>query len=545
MAKPDLSKLSVLVVDDFASFRSTMTGMLNKLGIKKIEESANGAGVIKWCKDRTFDVILCDYNLGKGKNGQQILEELRFKKMIKPSQTLFLMVTAEASKDMVLSAYDYEPADYLMKPLNLHVLQQRLERAVDRQSALRDVHRRLEEDDLAGAIKELQQLSALAGRQAVVAQKMLGDCLLQAGQIDAAEALFRSILEVRQVDWAALGMAKVQQARGNFSDAKQDLEALILDSRLYLPAYDTLCAVHREQGNNEALQESLQRTIDLSPNTVLRQRELASVAKDNGDAITTLDASMAAIKLGEHSCHRDVQDHLAFLQAAGDALALQVSHSHLDLLVESKKIYAKAKQSMQLDAHQEALSNVLQARVCVLGGDPEEGKKLFSQEERDNSETTNLDVDLAKYAYFISIGDSAAAARWVDVLVERYQHDPVSMERVDRLLAEPRSEHNRKRVAAINKEGIGHYKEHRMDAAIACFQKAILVFPQHIGLQLNYIQSLIGGVRERPTSEIIALLERQLLEVGAQLDKSNNSSQRQRFDQLRQMAKETLRNAVI
>lgn len=546
MAKPDLSKLTVLVVDDFSSFRSTMIGMLNKLGVKKVEEAATGSAVIKWCKDRVFDAILCDYNLGKGKNGQQILEELRYKKMIKPSQTLFLMVTAEASKDMVLSAYDYEPDDYLMKPLNLHVLQQRLERAADRQSLLRSAHRLIEQNDLPAAIDELQQLAEQGGRQSAAVQKMLGDCLLQAGQIDTAEKLFRSILEVRQVDWAALGMAKVQLAKGNLTHAKDDLEALISDSRLYLPAYDGLCAVYRKQGDHQALQTSLQRTVDLSPKSILRQRELADVAKANGDVVTTLESSMAAIKLGEHSCHRDMGDSLAFLQAAGDALALQVSPKHMDVLLESKKIYAKAKQSMSLDAQQGAIANILQARVCVLGGDKEEGKKLFSQEEKhDNAgELANLEVDLAKYAYWLSAGDEKAADQWVDTLVERYRNDPVSMERVDRLLAEPRSEHNRKRVASINREGISHYKAHRMDQAIECFQKAILVFPRHIGLQLNYIQSLIGSVRERPTSEVVALLERQLLEVGKKLE-GIEDGQKQRYHQLRVMAKETLRNAVL
>lgn len=546
MAKPDLSKLSVLVVDDFSSFRATIISMLNKLGVKKVEEAANGSAVIKWCKDRVFDAILCDYNLGKGKNGQQILEELRYKKLIKASQTLFLMVTAEASKDMVLSAYDYEPDDYLMKPLNLHVLQQRLERAAERQGLLRSAHSLLEQNDTHAAIIELQQMAEKGGRQSAAAQKMLGDCLLEEGQIEAAEKLFRSILEVRQVDWAALGMAKVQLAKGNLTHAKEDLEALISDSRLYLPAYDSLCAVYRKQGDFNALQESLQRTINLSPKSILRQRELAEVAKDNGDVVTALESSMAAIKLGEHSCHRNIDDSLTFLRAAGDALALRVSPKNMDLNLESKRIFAKAKQSMNLDAHQGALANVLQARVCALAGDLEESKKLFNQEDKHDQtgELANIEVDLAKYDYLLSVGDEAAADQWVDTLVKRYSNDPAAMERVDRLLAEPRSEQNRKRVASINREGISHYKALRMDSAIDCFQKAILVFPRHIGLQLNYIQSLIGSVRERPSSEAVGLLERQLVEVGKKLEGSQDG-QTERYNQLRLMAKEAMRNAVL
>src|SRR5690606_16669174 len=127
MPLKDPGKLHVLVVDDFSSFRSTMMSMLSKLGVKNIEEASKASEVLRWCKDRKFDLILCDYNLGPGKSGQHILEELRFRKL-STHHTLFAMVTAEASKDMVLSAYDCEPDDYLMKPLDLQVLEQRVTR---------------------------------------------------------------------------------------------------------------------------------------------------------------------------------------------------------------------------------------------------------------------------------------------------------------------------------------------------------------------------------------------------------------------------------
>jgi hypothetical protein len=43
---------------------------------------------------KTRDVVLCDYNLGDGKNGQQVLEETRVRNLMLPS-SVWLMVSAE------------------------------------------------------------------------------------------------------------------------------------------------------------------------------------------------------------------------------------------------------------------------------------------------------------------------------------------------------------------------------------------------------------------------------------------------------------------
>lgn len=76
------SRLRFLVADDFGNFRSTVSAMLGKLGIHQVDTATNGAEVLDKCQRRNYDVILCDYDLGSGRNGQQVLEELRFKSLI-------------------------------------------------------------------------------------------------------------------------------------------------------------------------------------------------------------------------------------------------------------------------------------------------------------------------------------------------------------------------------------------------------------------------------------------------------------------------------
>jgi DNA-binding response OmpR family regulator len=69
---------------------------------------------------------LCDYNLGGDeKDGQQTLEEMRSRNHI-PLETVFILVTGETSYEKVVSAAEYAPDDYVIKPFTYNVLKNRL-----------------------------------------------------------------------------------------------------------------------------------------------------------------------------------------------------------------------------------------------------------------------------------------------------------------------------------------------------------------------------------------------------------------------------------
>ena len=103
MSDINYANLRFIVADDFNNFRRTVNDMLGKLGVVHIDVAEKGSTVLELCRHRQFDVILCDYDLGSGKNGQQVLEELRFKGMIS-RKTLFVMVSADSSKEVVMAS---------------------------------------------------------------------------------------------------------------------------------------------------------------------------------------------------------------------------------------------------------------------------------------------------------------------------------------------------------------------------------------------------------------------------------------------------------
>lgn len=542
MPLPDPGKIHALVVDDFSSFRSTMMGMLNKLGVKQIEEAGRSFEVLKWCKERKFDLILCDYNLGAGKNGQHLLEELRFRKMIS-HHTLFVMVTAEASKDMVLSAYDCEPDDYLMKPLNLRVLEQRVTRLIQTRDALANVYRMLDSGAEDKAVDELKRLINQRGRHASIAQKLLGETLIRLRRLREAESVYREVLENRRVDWAVLGLAKVHYAQGEKDVAKQELKELVEESRLYLPAHDEISHILEQEKDYDALQANMEHVVELNPKSILRQRKLAQVAENNGDVLRTLRAANDAMKLGEYSCHQDLQDALTYLSAAGNGLENNVLTDNTDLVDDSKRCLDKLMASNHLGIDQEAQARLLMARVYALAGQKDEARALAQGQIALLRESAgkNIDVDVAYFAYLNSVGQMQEANQFLMDIAERYDGDAESLEKLDKLLPEPRSETNRRRVAQLNKTGIELYKDGRHDEAMGYFNRATLLFPRHVGLQLNRLQTLIAKVKAAPEEPALGQqLREQLERVESLIASDRNAAQRERFQQLRERAQQVL-----
>ena len=148
---------SILIIEDYAAMRKAIRDMLYTLEADKISEADNGANALALMGKTSFDIVLCDYNLGVGKNGQQVLEEARYRKLI-GSQCIFIIITAEQTASMVLGAMDSKPDEYLTKPFNAQQLYSRIERNLLRKQYLHSVESEIERGNLLQAIQNCERL---------------------------------------------------------------------------------------------------------------------------------------------------------------------------------------------------------------------------------------------------------------------------------------------------------------------------------------------------------------------------------------------------
>ena len=146
-----LQKKYILIIDDFAGMRSTLRNMLAPFRPEHIAEARSGEDALNQIREHDFDIILCDYNLGPGKDGQQILEEIKEQELLQYS-SIYIMTTAENTSEMVMGAVEYSPDDYLSKPFTKEVLISRLKKLLARKSSLNKISTATKQRDYESAI---------------------------------------------------------------------------------------------------------------------------------------------------------------------------------------------------------------------------------------------------------------------------------------------------------------------------------------------------------------------------------------------------------
>ena len=121
-------KMRILVVDDFASMRKIIKGLLKQIGFQNIEEADDGSTALEKLKIGEFDLVICDWNMPKVP-GIEVLKAVRNDPRLKDLP--FLMVTAKAKKDNVMEAVKAGVNQYIVKPFTAETLQKKIEKIFD------------------------------------------------------------------------------------------------------------------------------------------------------------------------------------------------------------------------------------------------------------------------------------------------------------------------------------------------------------------------------------------------------------------------------
>lgn len=525
MSRINYHKLSVLIADDFSSFRNTVNGMLLNLGVTNISMASNGEEVVEKCASTHFDVILCDYDLGPGRNGQHVLEELRFRKSIS-RRNIFIIVSAESSRNIVMSAYDCEPDDYLMKPITAMMLQQRMMRLLVQREVLKPAYEALDRCDLASASDCLIDLSLADNRYSVMAQKLLGQVFIELGELQKAEKLYTRALEARPLDWARLGLAKVKQIRGDLETAGDWLSKIVEENPLFLPAYDVLADNWYKKGNKKETQKTVERAVEVSPMSILRQKRLADVAQENADIHAELEARRRTVRLGRLSCYGTFEDQLDYVRTVSTALNEGVSVSG-DIQDEVKGMMQESQHKYGLGKTQQAQCHLLEGRVSANTGKEAHARLCLQKADDLMKGDKHIDAEIDRIELLLALGEDNQANYILRDLKEYFANSEEALEKLDKYLEEPASEVNRALVSKVNREGIDLYNTAKYDEALLCFDRAKKLFPKHVGLHLNIVQCLIGKLTLVPNDhKIIKECETALSEVDSLIDAGHSQHPR-------------------
>lgn len=276
------SDKKLLIIDDMPEMRTSLRSQAGTLGFEKIVMCSNVRDAIDAIGQTSFDIILCDYYLGAGTDGQQFLEYLRSRNLISRS-TLFVMVTAEKGYESVVTAAECLPDEYLLKPFTAESFKTRVERLLVKKEKLAKIDALQDAEQWAEVVRECDFIIADKDRYLVDAMRIKGNALLHGGMYAEAARFYEEVLALRPLPWARLGLAKAKKGQGAANEARELLDSLIADAPQLMAAYDLLGQVHGDLGDSAAAIAVLDNASRISPNSLSRQRAIAVAAETAGD----------------------------------------------------------------------------------------------------------------------------------------------------------------------------------------------------------------------------------------------------------------------
>jgi DNA-binding NtrC family response regulator len=124
----------ILVVDDELLIRETLAEYLTQEGFA-VTACASGEEGLARAADQPFDVALCDVQL-PGMDGLELLDRL----LKVNSETLVLLITAYATVENAVAAFQRGAHDYLMKPILLEEVLSKIRRLLAYRDLFRENH---------------------------------------------------------------------------------------------------------------------------------------------------------------------------------------------------------------------------------------------------------------------------------------------------------------------------------------------------------------------------------------------------------------------
>lgn len=483
-SKANFANRSFLVVEDFEAMRGILRDLLQRCGAKRIDMAADGREAMNALRRGKADVVVCDYHLGEGRNGQQLLEEARHAGLISAA-TIWIMVTAEKTSDMVMGAVEHAPDDYLLKPITEAALQSRLEKLIARKAALAGIAQAMRSKEYGRALELCQARMREDPGNPTEIQRIQCDLLQLAGQPEQARALYEAILSRRDVAWAKTGLARLHFQTGDSARAQYLLEQVIADHRNHLEAYDLLARLHQRDGDWQEAEMVLQQAVVLSPNSPQRQNALGESALRCEHLENAEQAFSRAMKLTVQSALRNATPYLGMARVYSaqnkpeDALKMlgQLADDFED---EEVRLQAKA----------------AEVRVHHVAGNTkaaEASARELSARIQNDARGISPDVTLEMAEALMLMGEKEAASQILQFVIRNNHEDEKLAVRAQTVFDkgdmgdEGRTlmEASRKEMVDAMNQGVRLASQGKLDESLDWLRQAKLMTPRNPRLLLN------------------------------------------------------------
>jgi tetratricopeptide (TPR) repeat protein len=487
-----------LVVDDFVGVRQLLRESLRSLGAKNIDQASSGGEAMALLARIRYDVVLCDYNLGDGKNGQQVLEEARVRNLVNPS-TVWLMVSAEKSVESVMGAAEHQPDAYLIKPITEGVLLSRLNRVWHRKQVFRMIDQAYAEKDYLRAARLCDDQIAVDKVHEFELLRMKARLMEKSGQPTRARDVYERVLEQREYQWARAGLAKIRLANGEFEQARQVFQGVIAENRYYIDAYDQLALSYQNMGKLEEAGAILERAATLSPNSVTRQRSLGKLALKLGNMAMAEKAFRKCIAIGEYSIMKTPDAYLGLARVCGQK---NDPKEALRLLLVAQREFAHDHPDIQLR------TKITEGLVYHESGDYRRARKTGDDLDamlKATLERPDVPACLELATLLFAVGVKEAAIDLLRYVIRNNHDNPLLLDEVQNIFDKARMADegmamiraSKKEAADLMNQGVLLWKTGKLGEAVAWMRDARKAVPNNQRILFNAAQIMVSCLQQQ------------------------------------------------
>lgn len=512
--------------------------MLEILGMQYIDIATSGEQAIQKLKLQSYDIVLADYELGRGKDGQQVLEEARHTKLLK-SAAIFVLVTASQSVEMVMGALEYSPDGYIAKPLTIEDLKTRLDRILKTKLIYHEIDTAIDLNNIDTAIKACDKLIVDRPKFALATFRIKGQLLMNAHRLDEAEELYETVLEIRKVTWALLGMAKVMYYQSRYDEGQNILNRLSTSNEKYVEAFDWLAKIFEAQGETLKAQKALQRAVELSPRAILRQQHLSKMAEINNDWYIATQASRRSVELGKNSCHKTPKSYLRLATSLQPQLKDNAVGNKQNAITEVFKTLSDLKKEFNSNQDVQVRANLLEGDSYKNLGKHEEAKHSTSQALSCYDglvEDPSPDLALEMGKGMVKNHDLEEAMKFINDPKQQAMFDNNTNEYLKEVVTKANQESVQANIDTFNNKGVELFEKGRLEDAIAMFEQATTHEAASLSIVLNTVQAYVTLMQKSgPTEESVLKCSTHL----TRLEKIPvDDSRYQRYQKLKNMFEE-------
>jgi DNA-binding NtrC family response regulator len=200
----------ILVVDDEPLIRDTLAEYLQGEGFA-VRACASGEEALEAARQHPFDIALCDVNL-PGIDGIELLQRL----LQINAETFVLLITAYATVENAVEAFQRGAQDYLMKPIILDEVLGKVRRLLkirdlhrENQWLRRELNRATDEEAVIGRSREMQRVFELARKVAPTRSTVLIQGESGTGKEIVARAIHRAAGKSPEARFIAVNCAAI------------------------------------------------------------------------------------------------------------------------------------------------------------------------------------------------------------------------------------------------------------------------------------------------------------------------------------------------